>query len=102
MADNDLYVSGCQGCGIQFGIPKAAKEAWEKSYKRFYCPNGCVLSWDPPSEEDKEINKLRREVQSLKDKLANSETKVETLEAKVAELSSELEIWRPTSEAVHS
>jgi len=89
----------CNSCGLEFKFPKKVEELWRNSEKTFYCPNGHGLVWNKPKEspEQKELVKLRAEVKSLKDKLDEAITKAAEYRVKVQELTSELEIWRPST-----
>lgn len=91
----------CCSCGIMFGFPKRVEEQWRRTGKTFHCPNGHPLVWsvdkDKETPEQKELKSLRVEVKELKAKLATALEDVATQKKKAEELSSELEIWRPTS-----
>ena len=89
----------CNTCGIEFKFRKTVEELWRKSEKTFHCPNGHGLVWNKPkeSEEEKELKKLRAEVNELRTKLVAAEKKAEDQTKRADELASELEIWRPTT-----
>jgi hypothetical protein len=89
----------CCSCGILFGFPKRVQKEWRRTDNGFYCPNGHPLAWNKPTETDesKKLKKLRVEVKELKTKLESAQTKADTQEKKVAELTAELEIWQPSS-----
>lgn len=101
MSEEDEYCEvDCCNCGITFKFSKKIEKMWRKDEKTFYCPNGHSLHWPKPkeSEEEKELKKLRAEVQELKDKLAASENKAASEKKRADELASELEIWRPNTD----
>lgn len=89
----------CCTCGILFGFPKRIETEWRKTHKNFNCPNGHPLQWSAEieSEDTKELKKLRVEVQELKTKLEAADKQVIERTVKIAELTTELEIWRPSS-----
>ena|SRR5271157_3359060 len=93
----ELYSQNCPDCGIRFGFPSEMEKVWRGSHKSFYCPNGHSLSWQGETPEQKELRELRAEVTNLKTKLESAQTKADAQEKKVAELTAELEIWRPSS-----
>jgi hypothetical protein len=89
----------CCTCGILFGFPKRIEKEWRRNEKGFNCPNGHPLVWSKPteSEEQKELKQLRVEVKDLKAKLESAQTKADSQDKKIAELTTELEIWQPSS-----
>lgn len=99
MSDEEYNSITCNTCGIEFKFLKKVEELWRKSEKVFFCPNGHNLVWSKPkeSEEEKELKKLRAEVNELRTKLVAAEKKAEDQKKRADELSSELEIWRPTT-----
>jgi predicted ribosome quality control (RQC) complex YloA/Tae2 family protein len=99
MSDEDFSVVNCNECGITFKFSKKIEDMWRKSSKTFYCPNGHSLHWPKPkeSDEEKELKKLRAEVNELRTKLVAAEKKAEDQKKRADELASELEIWRPTT-----
>ncbi len=99
MSDEEFCVVNCNECGITFKFSKKIEDMWRKSSKTFYCPNGHSLHWPKPkeSEEEKELKKLRVEVNELRTKLVAAEKKAEDQKKRADELASELEIWRPTT-----
>lgn len=86
--DTDIESFNCAECGIKFGIDQKVVVHWKKSHKQFVCPNGHTLSWNEPSADQKELEALRIEIKELKEKLAITE-------ARVTELTAELELWQP-------
>lgn len=99
MSEEDFCVVNCNECGITFKFSKKIEDMWRKSSKTFYCPNGHSLHWPKPkeSDEEKELKKLRAEVNELRTKLLAAEKKAEDQKKRADELASELEIWRPTT-----
>lgn len=95
----DLCEVDCCTCGINFKFSKKIEEMWRKSEKTFHCPNGHPLQWTKSKETDeqKELKKLRVEVKELNDKLLAANKQAEEQKKKVDELTTELEIWRPTT-----
>lgn len=100
MANEELCEVDCCSCGISFKFSKKIEEMWRKSEKTFYCPNGHTLVWTKPKEsaEEKELKTLRVEVKELKEKLVAAEKQTEIQKKRVEELTTELEIWRPTTD----
>jgi len=84
----------CKGCGIHFGFEAENEDAWRKSSKKFYCPNGCSLAFP---KADPEIETLRKEIADLKKKLASSLEREETQKKKIEELQNEIDIWHPVA-----
>lgn len=95
----DFNLVTCCNCGVPFAFSTKLEELWRRDEKTFYCPNGHPQVWKKPevSEEQKELKKLREEVKSLKTKLDEALTLTETQKKKIEELTTELEIWRPSS-----
>jgi hypothetical protein len=58
----------CNNCGIEFKFHKKIEDLWRDTEKTFYCPNGHGLVWKKPKEssEQKELKKLRAEIDELK------------------------------------
>jgi hypothetical protein len=87
----------CNSCGIDFAFTKKVEKLWRDSHKTFYCPNGHPLCWSGETEEQKELKKLKKQVTELTDKLASLALKAAESDKKVEELTTELELWRPSS-----
>ena len=89
----------CPSCGIKFKFSKKIEEMWRDTGKSFYCPNGHTLHWSKPKEtpEERELKKLKLEVGELKEKLMAAEKQTEDQKKRVDELTTELEIWRPST-----
>ncbi len=89
----------CSECGIVFGIDAVIFALWKRDNKKVYCPNGHINVYGgrETTIPVKELNELRSEVKSLKEKLAAIALKAAEADEKVAELTAELEIWRPTT-----
>lgn len=105
MADEELEklnnVSCCE-CGIVFGFSPKIEKMWRESGKNFVCPNGHSLHWSKPTEtpEQKELKELRVEVKKLKEKLDAAIAQTAEYKLKNEELTSELEIWKPSDKQV--
>lgn len=99
MSTEEFNEVNCCNCGITFKFSKKIEEMWRKDEKTFYCPNGHSLVWNKPkeTEEQKELKKLKAEVKELKEKLVAAEKQVEDQKQRVNELTTELEIWRPST-----
>lgn len=79
----------CCNCGIQIGLNSQIYDAWQKSQKSFYCPNGhSIFIIKAPGSSLEEQVKLKTEVTSL-------EEKVKSLKEENELLKTELEIWKP-------
>lgn len=89
----------CPSCGIKFKFSKTIEEMWRNTEKQFFCPNGHPLHWDKPKEtaDQKELKKLKVEVNELRTKLVAAEKQAEAQKKRADDLQTELEIWRPTS-----
>ena len=99
MSEEEFCVVNCNECGITFKFSKKIEDMWRKSSKTFFCPNGHSLHWPKPkeSEEEKELKKLRAEVNELRTKLVAADKRADEQKKRADELASELEIWRPTT-----
>jgi hypothetical protein len=102
MATAEFYNIDCVDCGISFGIQVHIAALWEKNCKKFSCPNGHVLTWRKPTQtaEQKEINELRLKVKDLETKLEEVQKSLSTEQQKNAELTVELEIWKPSTKEI--
>jgi len=100
----------CVTCGINFGIDERVlarltpedDDRPQRSWRIFICPNGHSLSF-PKGKSALEIerDKLTTEVKSLREKLEKSSKDLELLAAKVVELTTELEIWKPAETKIN-
>jgi seryl-tRNA synthetase len=91
----------CCSCGILFGFPKRIEKEWRRNEKGFNCPNGHPLIWTKAAaDEQKEVDKLKAEVASLKTKLESAQAKADQKDKRIAELTAELEIWQPSSATI--
>ena len=99
MSDSEYNEVHCCNCGIVFKFSKKIEEMWRKDEKTFYCPNGHSLVWNKPKEstEQKELKQLKDKVKDLQSKLDEALTLTETQKKKIEELTTELEIWRPST-----
>ena len=94
---SDVTTFHCYDCGILMGIDSDVVTSWKKSHKNFTCPNGHVQHWGDESVQEKEISSLKAEVKTLKTKLEAADKLAEEQTKKLAEMTTELEIWRPST-----
>lgn len=87
----------CPDCGINFAIPQAVDEMWQRTNKTFFCPNGHSVSHVENSAETKERNKLRKEVEELRVKYKLAVEEAAKLSKQVEDLKLELEIYKPAT-----
>lgn len=92
--DNNLCNVLCPSCGIEFKFSSDIEEAWKRTEKSFYCPNGHGMSWPKPLPKEEE---MKKEVKTLKEKVSTLTEALKKSEEKVQELTLELEIWHPAS-----
>lgn len=96
---HDIESFPCASCGIVFGISREVTKNWKENHHKFVCPNGHTLSWDGPTEQDKELKALKEKVKLLEEELDESKKEAKALRASVENLQQELEIWKPSSES---
>ena len=94
MSDEEFVKQRCADCDIIFGISKSAEEKWRKFDKTFFCPNGHGLQF--PKETKDENETLRAEIKELKAKLESALKDNTALTTRLAEVTLELEIWKPS------
>lgn len=80
---SDLKEATCGDCGIKFGYPAEMDSHWKASSKVFYCPNGHGLEYPKAKPE---LDKLRKEIADLKEKLDASFAREEVQKKKIEEL----------------
>lgn len=100
MAD-ELNTLNCPSCGLAFGFPKEVEKLWRESHKQFFCPNGHSMSWTGESPSEKEHRLRLEKVKELESKLASALKEVEAQKKQIAELTAELEIWKPSTTEEH-
>lgn len=93
----ELNNINCPTCGIAFGIAKAMEKIWKESHKSFFCPNGHSMSWPGETPSDKEARLNKEKIVELEAKLATALTELEDQKKKTAELTAELDIWKPST-----
>lgn len=83
----DFVTKRCVSCGLEFGIPEPYYADRRRGGETWYCPNGhgMVSKPEPKVDPEKRIKELEEEL--------------EAAEAKIEELSRELDVWRPSSAA---
>jgi hypothetical protein len=81
----------CANCGIKFYLETSVYERWYESGKKFFCPNGHSVSF-VTKEDDA----------SFRDKFQAAVKENELLTKRIAELTLELEIWKPANADSHS
>ena len=72
---SDFYVSSCAECYVLFAITAKHEARLRTTHAQFYCPSGHPQSFKAPTEQEREIERLKarladkdRELLALKKK----------------------------------
>ena len=79
----EFVLEECISCGIPFFMPEYHRKQLLKSHNSFYCPNGHSMVYNGKSDEQKEIDRLKSEIDwQIKDKEGITEQLLETITEK--------------------
>lgn len=92
----EMYISDCANCGVIFGMAAELEARRREDHGRFYCPNGHTMSFQGPTQAEKDAKAARERSDRLATRLRAEQDQSEASRREAAEAkASEIRIrWR--------